>query len=260
MSQTTDERAGETEELLLLRCFAARRRPSLPMERRAENDADGCSARLVAAAETGEFVRHAQETLTRLPLNDILRRAIHLTISTDDEAIENSFISLFAALESVLTFFRRAGDYDLLPREDFGHLERDLRKWLKAHPLLAGESAKRGLMYEKLKELNRFPFSYVFARFCEENRLDLSDLWPVPGRPSEWPLAEIRHRLIHGDPFANCPRSALVSAHRHLRWTVERMLLAVLEWPLARTCVSSDALSASSDIYRDWQAERARLS
>ena len=171
-------------------------------------------------------------------MNEILQRAIGFALQSRNQSLEVSFISSSAALESVLTFFRRQDEYEILAAEEFSELERDLKKWLKQHPALASEPAKRGLIYEKVPELNRFPFSYVFKKFCEHHSLDLSDLWPVTGKHADWPLMEIRHRLVHGDPFRSRPAEALACAQAHLSWVVERMLLCVLGWPIERSNVS----------------------
>lgn len=192
-------------------------------------------------------------------LNDILYRAIGFSLPSSGQSLEVSFISSSAALESVLTFFRRQNEYDILSARKFSELERDLKKWLKQHPILASEPAKRGLIYEKVPELNRFPFSYVFTKFCEHHALDLSDLWPVVGKHAEWPLTEIRHRLVHGDPFRSRPVEALVCAQTHLGWVVERMLLCVLGWPIERSNVSADFLQRTRGEHQSWQSERARF-
>ena len=213
---------------------------------------------LIAEADLEEFL------VTTSPgdgaeLNDILQRAILFALDSGSQSLEVSFVSLSAALESVLTFFRRQSDYEILAAEEFSELEGDLKKWLKQHHALASEPAKRALIYEKLPELNRFPFSSVFRKFCEHYSLDLSDLWPVTGKHAEWPLMEVRHRLVHGDPFVSRPVEALACAEAHLRWVVERMLLCVLGWPIERSNVSADFLQRTRDEHDDWQSERARF-
>ncbi|MCA1594308.1 MAG: hypothetical protein LC754_17110 [Acidobacteria bacterium] len=212
---------------------------------------------LVEAANLEAFADSASETLAGLQQGEILRRAINFVVFAGGESLEGSFISLYAALESTLTFFRREDEYEILPREEFSRIERDLKKWLKAHPLLEHSGEKRALIYEKIRELNRFPFAHVFRKFCERYAVDLSDLWPVVGKPEDWPLAEIRHRLVHGDPFVSRPAAALSCAHVHLRWTVERMLLSVLGWPVACSTVNGDFLTSSDKAYQDWRNERA---
>lgn len=70
---------------------------------------------------------------------------------------------------------------------------------------------------------------------------------------------EVRHRLVHGDPFVSRPVEALACAEAHLRWVVERMLLCVLGWPIERSNVSADFLQRTRDEHDDWQSERARF-
>lgn len=219
----------------------------------------GTEDAVIDKSNLGEFIETATNVLKQTELRDILHRAINFSICATGSHLEVSFISLYAALESVLTFFRRQDEYEIMPSEEFGKFERDLKRWLKQHPVLTNESAKRGLIYEKIRELNRFPFSHVFQNFCERYSLDLSDLWPVLGSREEWPLMEIRHRLVHGDPFTSRPYEAMLCAHMNLRWTVERMLLSVLNWPIARSNVSRERLLQIGSHYQNWQTERAKF-
>ena len=213
---------------------------------------------LIDEADIDEFLTTAS-AYNNPALDDILDRAIAFALPSGDQDLGKSFIKSSAALESILTFFRRQDDFDILAAEEFGELERDLKKWLKQHPVLANEPTKRGLIYEKVPELNRFPFSFVFRKFCEHYSLDLGDLWPVTGKHAEWPLMEVRHRLVHGDPFLSRPVEALACAEAHLGWAVERMLLCVLGWPIARSNVSADFLQRTRGEHQSWQIERAKF-
>ncbi|MDT4965544.1 MAG: hypothetical protein QOJ64_281 [Acidobacteriota bacterium] len=214
---------------------------------------------LIDPSEIEDFLNISSAKLQEAELSDILRRAIKFLLQSPDADIEVQFISFYAALESALTFFRRNSEFRIIPKDQFATLERDLRQWLKQHPLMVDDSARRGLIYEKIRELNRIPFSHMFRRFCEHYSLDLSDLWPVVGSADEWPLMEIRHRLVHGDPFASCPGESMICAGEHLRWTVERMLLVVLGWPVTRSNVSDDYLRRTSYMYKEWRAERVKF-
>ncbi|MEA2203956.1 MAG: hypothetical protein QOE77_732 [Blastocatellia bacterium] len=212
---------------------------------------------LIAFANEDEFVSAAVLS-DSAELNDILERAINFALPNANSTPEVSFLSLSASLESILTFHRRQDEYKILPPEDFTELERDLKKWLKQHRVLAHEPGKRALVYEKFRELNRFPMSHIFKIFCEYYSLDLTDLWPVIGKHAEWPLTEIRHRLVHGDPFPSRPAEAMECAEKHLRWVVERMLLSVLGWPIGRSSVSFEYL-ANGSLVHGWRNERARF-
>lgn len=213
---------------------------------------------LIAEGDLDEFLI-ATSPRDGVELNEILQRAILFVLDSRGQSLEVSFVSLSASLESVLTSFRRQGNYKILPKTEFSELESDLKKWLKRQPALANEPQKRALIYEKLAELNRFPFSSVFRKFCAHHLLDLTDLWPLEGNHADWPLMEVRHRLVHGDPFANRPVEALACAEAHLRWTVERMLLCVLGWPIDRSNVSAEFLQRTRAEHQNWQIERAKF-
>lgn len=232
---------------------SAQRKRSLSATARDEAD------ELIEAAHREEFLSCATAAFARFEQRDILRRAVSYTNAASRETIEVSFLSLYSALESTLTFFRYEDKHKILARADFSLLERELKKWLRQHPLLRDDSARRSLIYEKIRELNRFPFSHVFEKFCRHHSVDLTDLWPVLGRRLEWPLCELRHRLVHGDPFVSRPLEALACAEAHLRWTVERMILSVLGWPVAKSRAGGDYLSNASESYRRWPSERARF-
>ncbi|MDX6614570.1 MAG: hypothetical protein QOD75_3756 [Blastocatellia bacterium] len=228
------------------------RQPAAPNEVNA-------AAPLIDPADVDEFVLNGAPSHSA-ELKDILYRAITFALPSPAQSLEVTFLSLSASLESILTFFRRQDEYKILPAAKFSELERDLKKWLKQHPVLKAEAAKRALIYEKFRELNRFPMSHVFETFCTNYSLDLADLWPVTGKHADWPLTEIRHRLVHGDPFNQRPHEAVACAEMHLHWVVERMLLSVLGWPIERSNVRREILQRDFTAHGSWEAERAKFS
>jgi hypothetical protein len=256
----------ESGDILLLISFATQRRlnensaalersPNILLKQLAMDEIDGG---LIEAVELNEFLSATCQTSAGLEQKDVLRRALDFIIPTSGETIESSFLSLFSALESMLTFLRRQDEYHILPRKDFEQLESDLKKWLKQHPLLADDGEKRALVYEKIRELNRLPFSTVFRKFCERYDLYLADLWPLLRSVKDRPLLEIRHRLVHGDPFLSRPVETLQCAREHLRWTAARMILSVLKWPISKSKVSPEHLATDSQTYIDWPEQRER--
>jgi hypothetical protein len=255
------------DDLALILSFAARRRAGVEgveeetssVEEETSSDAEGeATGALIEPDDIGEFVRAAADALAASERREVLRRALDFMTPAPGESVERAFLVLFSALESTLTFARGEDEYEIIPGAEFALLERELKAWLKRQPALAVDAERRALVYEKTRELNRLPFSRVFARFCERRGVELSDLWPLVGRLDGWPLLEIRHRLVHGDPFAGRPADALRCAAAHLRWTAERMLLAVLGWPFERSNVSPERLAARRE-YQSWPEERARL-
>jgi hypothetical protein len=248
------------DDLALVLSFAARRRVGVDGVEEETSPGDEASAAdaLIEPDGLGEFVRAAADALAASARKEVLRRALDFMTPVPGETFERAFLVLFSALESTLTFARGGDEYEIIPGAEFAQLERELKGWLKRQPALAADAERRALVYEKTRELNRLPFARVCARFCERRGVELSDLWPLAGPLDGWPLLEIRHRLVHGDPFAERPADALLCACAHLRWTAERMLLAVLGWPVERSNVSPARLAGRAG-YRDWPEERARL-
>jgi hypothetical protein len=102
-------------------------------------------------------------------------------------------------------------------------------------------------------------FGSPFRSFCDHYSIDLSDLWPVVDASHGVSLSAIRNRLVHGEAFAGDKYSALITAEMHLQWTVERMLLGALGWPVSRSAVDAGFLSAINQYY-GWQTDRRNLS
>jgi hypothetical protein len=98
--------------------------------------------RLVGEEDAGALLDAARATLAHEGDADVYARAVGFALDADAAPLKLSFISLYAAFESALTYFRRQYEYKILAAEDFARLERDLKGWLRSHPLLEGESAR----------------------------------------------------------------------------------------------------------------------
>ncbi|HZH29208.1 MAG TPA: hypothetical protein VEY11_00320 [Pyrinomonadaceae bacterium] len=214
---------------------------------------------LIDLADIEEFMKVAQTGFSRIEHKVSVRRALNHTIPSAGRTLESRFVSLYAALESLLSFFSEKEQLVILPSEQFRELESDLRKWLKQHPLLQQSGDKRSLIYEKIRELNRVSFSAAFKRFCGHYSVDLSDLWPVTGKAEDWPLSEIRNKLVHGATFDYRQDGVLYCAMENLKWSVERMLLAILGWPVSRSRVSPDYLTRVMTMHNNWKTKRELL-
>jgi hypothetical protein len=88
-------------------------------------------------------------------------------------------------------------------------------------------------------------------------RVDLTDLWPLLDKSSGTSLAQIRNRSIHGEYLNEASYRALTYATHNLRWTLERMLLSVLRWPIANSNVSK-AFLPNLTTYR-WQSMQSQI-
>lgn len=169
-----------------------------------------------------------------------LRNALYASFSSSLKTIETSFLQSFAGLETLVLDFRRRENLELvMPPEAFTEFKGNLEKFIKqsTSPKLAAH--QRASIYNKIEELNRVSLREAFELFCQKYEVDLSDLWPVFGNKKIAGLAEIRNKLIHGDPFPLDLYRALVTAKFHLEFVLERMLLRVLGWDVSNSKVTS---------------------
>jgi hypothetical protein len=275
--QTIKELLDDLDDVLLLASFAARHpcvcvgwqatdsyshterylgNRTIPAEKDKENDRN----QIISLSKFPAFMAQAFRQFTIMKPNDSLRRAIHFAIPSEGNTVDSDFVSLYSALEMMVLHFRREHGLEfILPDVDeFNQLQAGLRKWLKEHPLLADKD-RRKLVYEKLFEINRVSFGHAFEKFCEFYSVDLHDLWPVVGNVGGPSLATIRNRLVHGEVLGEGYYKALITAKYHLQWSVERMILAMLGWPVKESKVDAWYLSEMA-MYKGWDAERANLS
>ena len=180
-----------------------------------------------------------------------------------------TFIRLFSAIETLVTFFRKKHNLaTVIPTEEWPKIRKKLEKYvskcLKTEGSLDGNEnkEKRDLIYQKVGELNRISFNVVFKKFCEQYAVNLDDLWPVCDSKDGISLSDIRNKLIHGETFAktNAEFLPLIIAESHLKWTVERMLLSVLGWPVKKSAVNLNHTTYISDKNGKWQEHRQILS
>jgi len=151
---------------------------------------------------------------------------------------------LFAGIETLVTAFRK--EYALefvLDEATWPKIETVIKKSIKQDPTHALSAEQRSRLYSKLRELNRVSFSDVLSEFRIKYSLDVGDLWTMTGRDS---LAEVRNRIIHGATFTHTQMEALVTAKFHLQWHLERMLLAILDWPYVQSGAATSAIQVWS--------------
>ena len=163
---------------------------------------------------------------------------------------EGEFTSLYAVLESIVLWYRKSKGFELIvaDQEEWRMLQDDVRTFLKNHRVLQGSEParkeRRAMILRKVGELRRVPFAVALDKFCEEYGVKLDDLWPVlTDKRGEISLTDIRNRIVHGTPVSPTQFHALIGAKQHMRWVVERSLLAVLGWPLEKSKVRPDFLA-----------------
>lgn len=188
-----------------------------------------------------------------------LRNAIYAIFPS--QTVELSFLHLFSGLESLILDFRRREDCEyILSKEDFSKLRNHLKKSIKASDNPKLEEEQRSSIYKKLGELNRISLEEAFDIFCQKYKLEVSDLWPVFKNNQGVGLADIRNKLIHGDPFPSDLFNPLIIANEHLRFILERSLVAVLGYNVEKTKLRKDYLRNCFTIIREMDACRKKMS
>jgi len=181
-----------------------------------------------------------------------LRNAIYSAVPSKDNTIETAFLHAFAGLETLILDFRRRENLEVvMPPTEFAEFRKALQGFIGKSGTPKLEASQRASIYSKLGELNRVSLREAFEIFCKSYAIDLSDLWPVFGNKEVVGLVEIRNKLIHGDPFPHDIYEALFVANEHLKYILERVLVRVLGWDVAKTKVTPAFLEMYCTAIRD---------
>lgn len=214
---------------------------------------------LIDIGNIEEYFQLTIKNLHKLEFKENIRRTIMLIVPSR-ETVESEFLSLFTALETLVLGFRRwkQREFVFTDNAEWNKFNSDFRNWIKKESSIKNDSHKRGLIYENATALQRVSFNTVFSEMCDYYSIDLSDLWSVNIRENkEWSLTDIRNNLVHGNPFKD--KYFSWKANEHLRWTVERLILAVLGWEISKSNVSSTKMSHLT-AYNSWKDDRAKMS
>lgn len=216
---------------------------------------------LVSLKDFRGFLECCYPVFLSYPNKDALRRAIRSVVPGRRRTSGESFLSMFAGLETLVLDFRRRENLEFaLPPEKWIQLKSRLKQCVKESDDPRLDKEDRSLLYGKLPELNRVPLRIAFERFCSEFNIDLSDLWPVFTSGRTVSLSDIRNRIIHGDPVPLELHHALWVAEENLRFVLERMLLCVLGWPVQKSEVDVDFLRTNLTALKMMPDEQARIS
>ncbi len=221
---------------------------------------------LIEISHIDEFIFQAYDMLEKLKGPQLVRHAIGHVIAAYDlnRTIENSYLLLFSALESLVLYFRQASEleYIFTPlSDDYSEFSKYMKNCIHDYEPLKGDKhkKKRKMLYQKISDLNRISFSTAFKSFCDSYLICLDDLWPVCDHEKGISLSEIRHRLIHGDYFTYTEECALISAKENLQWILERAILSILGWPISKSFVSPPLLEVKVSYYKTWNEDRKIL-
>lgn len=195
---------------------------------------------LVSAADFETFITNSFQVFQNSHYKKAIESSIHAILGIENGTIESSFLTLYAALEELLFSFRKENEYEVIfDKSNWKEFKKGLMSWIKSHPEISIPKEKRCLIYDKLNELNRISASTAFKKMCCHLEIDLNDLWPVYGNSQKATLSSIRNALTHGSFPSEYAFPYLATALDHLQWTLERILLTLLDWPIDQSEVSS---------------------
>lgn len=208
-----------------------------------------------------EFIQVCYSEFLKFGNKLALRNALHSVLPLQSRTVETSFLKVFAGLETLLLDFRKRDGLEfVLQKNEWSSLKKYLQQCIRnsTDPKIGTE--QRASIYRKLDELNRVSLREAFDQFCKQYSIDLSDLWPVFGHDGLAGLADIRNKLIHGDPLPHDMFGALIVANEHLKYVVERVVVMVLRWNLDKTKINSEYLKKHMTVMNNMYSEQAKLS
>jgi len=208
-----------------------------------------------------KFIQRCYPSFLRFENKLAIRNALYSAVPSTPQTLETSFLRTFSGLETLILDFRRRGNLEFaLPEDEWLSLRKYLQKCIKESTKPKLEREQRASIYRKLGELNRVSLGEAFDVFCQKYAIDLEDLWPVFGNKEIVGLADIRNRLIHGDPFPHDLFGTLIVAKEHLKYTLERVIVRVLGWDVGETKVSPAYLGKHFLVMKALPSEQTRLS
>jgi hypothetical protein len=208
-----------------------------------------------------EFLQTAMDAVRARAHPQSIRSAIYVVVPSGPRTLEEDFVSLFHALEEIVLDFRRRVSFEhILNDTDWPALKSHLKDTIKKWNSGSIPKAERALIYEKLSELNRVPFRRAFEAYCNNLGVDLSDLWPVFDTVKNPGLYDVRNKLVHGEALLPADHNGLWVATVHLRWTLERILLAELGWPIASSEVRPELLRQNALAMQTLSDARSKFS
>ena len=197
--------------------------------------------------------RFSQHCLEYLSCNEYLNLYLPflylVSAGNPRETGESEFLSLFISLEALLHLYAKK-------LKKTRHFNGDIWENISAEIKRVINDVKflgvnqKTMMINKMGVFNQPSNKSLYDDFCKEMKVDNADLWPLFGNGLS--LSKIRNKLIHGMQFDYLP--FLSYAIIHLKWTIERCLLAIIGWVGwgNDSNVDSDALRKYNP-YREWK-------
>jgi hypothetical protein len=283
LGKTVDEVASSLDDFLLVVSFASRQRVAclgwswagpeehisryrgnVTMPRQLPNHSFNDT--LIFDHDFADFMRRCWPVFETHRQKPLLRQALQRLVFYRDRnatLTETFYLGLYATIEAVVQLFvaEHPDKATVVPRVEWRLLQDALKETVRANVV---DRTHRAAMNPALNALNRASVGAVLSTFCEHFRIALSDLWPIAESPEGITLSQLRNKLIHGYFLGPQFDRSLWIARIHLEWIAERLLLALLGWPVREpTRVTGMVLEGTfGEIYKrsNWLRAREELS
>ena len=195
----------------------------------------------------GEFDKYwapTYQTFCASDFKDEIRTCLHTLRASKGAYLEPSFLMKFAVLELLLSRHRNLrGLSRILDESSWRLLKKTLSNAISGQAAI--DKTLRKNLHGNLSQMNRVPLRVAFDDFVAQYKVDLEGIWPLFDTRNSG-LATVRNLMVHGATTTKDVRflPALGFADSHLLWTLEIMLLALLQWPRSSTNRREKALSA----------------
>jgi hypothetical protein len=173
-----------------------------------------------------EFSQHCLDYLSKGSGLDLYLPLVYLVNALSPKTVEAQFLSSYMSFESFLNLYARARGLDrhFAEKRAWHAFREHMKNAIDNYSDI--DSGLKNVMANKLGIFNDVSPKTVFAQFCSEMKVDVSDLWPVYGNKGI-SLSVLRNKLVHGEREAD---DFLDVANENLKWIVERCFLAVIGW------------------------------
>ncbi len=201
---------------------------------------------LIEKPRVAGFLESAFRVLRSASEREELISASYSLAPYRDLPLDSAYLGMFTALEALTQRLNGGRGGSVLEGQRWEMLNRNLRSFLKTWSDASGGLAReqRAMMYSKLQELNRESFGGAWRRMVSARQVALQDLWPVVASDGLPDLVTLRNGLAHGRPVPQAAGHSLARASLHLRWTLERVVLATLGFEVGGSTASPMGLMA----------------
>ena len=226
---------------------------------------------LIKRSDWSEFVVSSYNRMCSLDneKRGLFRRAINCGIPNKNEVFESSYMSLYAGIESLVELFSKehSASRKVLKNEQWVDFRKGYERLIGEVLKKPGDetpqqktAAKSKALMDKLGSINCYPMGTAFELMRTEYNVNLEDLWPVydTGKKKS-DLSWIRNQLGHGRVIPHDKYHALIGAKEHLKWTLERLILGFIGWPVEKSNVSKKFLANHMACYCSLQKDRSNF-